>query len=98
MTPQPPLLPTGEPDMSAFRPAVRNYVEHCVHGVMAMRNGDHWVHVVTLSRCVPPDAGASMHLVVRDGSVWFCRRCRRTWPYPAPVPRGDGPCCPEVEP
>jgi hypothetical protein len=29
---------------------------------------------------------ADHHVVVRDGSVWWCRFCRRTWPYPAPVP------------
>lgn len=34
------------------------------------------------------------HRVVRDGSVWACLFCRRTWPFPAPVPADAGPCVP----
>lgn len=32
------------------------------------------------------------HRVVRDGSVWLCSRCRRTWPWPTPVPADVEPC------
>jgi hypothetical protein len=40
------------------------------------------------------------HYVVRDGSVWLCERCKRTWPYPAPVPKDTAPCEPRpwIEP
>lgn len=34
------------------------------------------------------------HSVVRDGSFWTCRFCRRQWPYPARVPSSAGPCVP----
>jgi hypothetical protein len=34
------------------------------------------------------------HRVIRDGSVWFCPRCKRTWPYPQPLPTDTEPCTP----
>lgn len=34
------------------------------------------------------------HNVYRDGSVWVCRYCKATWPFPAPVPSASGPCVP----
>lgn len=39
----------------------------------------------------PPDE-MNHHHVVRDGSVWWCRFCKSTWPYPSPVPESAGPC------
>lgn len=38
------------------------------------------------------------HVVIRDGSVWLCRRCRRTWPFPSPLPDDPGPCRPRPWP
>jgi hypothetical protein len=40
------------------------------------------------------DSVLDNHNVYRDGSVWACRYCRRTWDFPSPIPRGDGPCVP----
>lgn len=34
------------------------------------------------------------HHVVRDGSVWWCKFCSRTWPYPSPVPADAETCTP----
>lgn len=34
------------------------------------------------------------HNVVRDGSAWWCRFCKRTWPYPQPIPADADPCVP----
>lgn len=34
------------------------------------------------------------HRVVRDGSVWACVPCGRTWPWPASLPDDPGPCVP----
>jgi hypothetical protein len=41
-----------------------------------------------------PESGEVMehHTVVRDGSHWLCRFCRRTWPFPSPLPDDAGPC------
>jgi hypothetical protein len=45
----------------------------------------------------PINATSSMvmrnHVIVRDGSVWLCRECKGTWPYPAPIPAIDGQTC-----
>lgn len=34
------------------------------------------------------------HRIERDGSVWLCRFCRTTWPYPQPLPEPATPCVP----
>jgi len=34
------------------------------------------------------------HRVVRDGSVWACLHCKRTWPFPQPLPEPVEPCVP----
>jgi hypothetical protein len=40
------------------------------------------------------DAVLTNHNVYRDGSVWACRYCRRTWQFPSPVPSDTDPCVP----
>lgn len=45
-----------------------------------------------ISRTV--DAIMDHHIVLRDGSVWWCRYCKRTWPYPQPLPVPPTPCIP----
>jgi hypothetical protein len=34
------------------------------------------------------------HHVLRDGSVWLCKFCHKTWPYPSALPATAGPCTP----
>lgn len=40
------------------------------------------------------DAVLDNHNVYRNGSVWACRFCSRTWPFPSPLPDSAGPCTP----
>lgn len=40
------------------------------------------------------DAVLDNHNVQRDGSVWACRYCGTTWPFPSPLPQDPGPCRP----
>lgn len=34
------------------------------------------------------------HRLVVDGSVWLCMHCKRTWPYPQPMPTPVTSCVP----
>jgi hypothetical protein len=43
---------------------------------------------------VVTDEPMTNHRVDRDGSWWTCRFCRRTWPFPGPLPSETGPCVP----
>jgi len=40
------------------------------------------------------DTVMTNHNVYRNGSVWACRFCPKTWPFPAPLPDDPGPCVP----
>lgn len=40
------------------------------------------------------DAVLNNHRIVLDGSVWTCLFCKRTWPYPQPLPVPAVPCVP----
>lgn len=38
----------------------------------------------------------SNHYFVRDGSVWLCRECGTTRPFPSPMPADAGACTPRT--
>jgi hypothetical protein len=40
------------------------------------------------------DAVLTNHRLEVDGSVWLCVHCKRTWPYPQPMPVPTIPCIP----